>query len=245
MSFSNSFNIFQTFYNKLPERIEQVMPVYDKCFLVTFLTPRYMILMDKKYHEMYKSFDFICSDGAAPIKLNRFLGKPKSVRISFDMSSLAGKVLSELASNGRGLYVLGTKQEYLEQFLSVIQEEFKGINIVGSHNGYIKDKEKEVINDIMKSGAELVIIGMGAPLQDVMAISLKEAGFIGSVYTCGGFIHQAAGKLNFWPDWANKYNLRWFYRYFCEKGTIKRLPYSIWSLIRYSFFLVFKCQNIK
>lgn len=243
MSFSKSFNIFQTFYNKLPERIEQVMPVYDKCFLVTFLTPRYMILMDKKYHEMYKSFDFICSDGAAPIKLNRFFGKPKSVRISFDMSSLAGKVLSELANNGRGLYVLGTKQEYLEQFLSVIQEEFKGINIVGSHNGYIKDKEDEVVNDIMKSGAELVIIGMGAPLQDIMAVSLKEAGFKGAIYTCGGFIHQAAGKLNFWPDWANKYNLRWFYRYFCEKGTIKRLPYSIWSVIRYSYFLAFKCKT--
>ena len=139
--------------------------------------------------------------------------------------------------------MLGTKQEFLEEFVSIIKGEFKGINIVGSHNGYINGKEKEVINDIMKSGAEVVIIGMGAPLQDFMAVSLKEAGFIGSVYTCGGFIHQAAGKLNFWPDWANKYNLRWFYRYFCEKGTIKRLPYSILSLLRYSYFLIFKCKR--
>ena len=204
-----------------------------------------MILMDKKYHKMYENFDYICSDGASPIKLNKFFGKPKSVRISFDMSSLAGKVLSELAQNGKGLYVLGTKQEYLDQFLSVIKEEFKGINIVGSHNGYIKGAEQEVVEGIMKSGAEVCIIGMGAPLQDIMAVSLKDAGFKGSVYTCGGFIHQAAGKLNFWPDWANKYNLRWFYRYFCEKGTIKRLPYSIWSAIRYSWFMAFKCKTIK
>lgn len=235
--------IFQTFYDKLPDSIEQVMPKYDRCFLVTFLTPRYMILMDKKYYEMYEDFDFICSDGAIPIKLNKLFGKPKSIRISFDMSSLARIVLKELSQNGKGLYILGTTQEYLEQFLTVIKKEFEGINIVGAHNGYIKGQENEVVKDIMSSGARTVIIGMGAPLQDIMTVSLKEAGFKGSVYTCGGFIHQAAGKLNFWPDWANKYNLRWFYRYFYEKGTFKRLPYSILSIIRYSFFLAFKCKT--
>lgn len=243
MSKNNPSRIFQIFYDKLPDSINQVMPKYENCFLVTFLTPRYMILMEEKYHEMYKNFDYICSDGASPIKLNSLLRKAKSARISFDMSSLAGKVLTELSQNGKGLYVLGTKQEYLEKFITVINDEFKGINIVGYHNGYIKGSEHKVVVDIMKSGAEVVIIGMGAPLQDIMAVSLKDAGFIGSVYTCGGFIHQASGKLNFWPDWANKYNLRWFYRYFCEKGTIKRLPYSILSLFKYSLFLVFKCKK--
>lgn len=243
MSYRSVSTIFQTFYDKLPDRIAQVMPVYDKCFMVTFLTPRYMILMEEKYHTIYENFDYICSDGASPIKLNQIFGKAKSTRISFDMSSLAGKVLTVLSQNGKGLYVLGTKQEHLEKFITVINDEFKGINIVGYHNGYIKGCEHEVVVDIMKSGAEVVIIGMGAPLQDIMAVSLKNAGFIGSVYTCGGFIHQASGKLNFWPDWANKYNLRWFYRYFCEKGTIKRLPYSILSLFKYSLFLAFKCKK--
>ena len=243
MSKKDQSKIFQLFYDKLPDSIEEVMPKYDRCFLVTFLTPRYMILMDKKYHEMYKEFDYICSDGASPIKLNKLFGKPKSLRISFDMSSLAGRVLTDLSHNGKGLYVLGTKQEYLEKFIDVIKKEFKGINIAGAHNGYIKGHEKEVVDEIMKSGAEVVIIGMGAPLQDIMTVSLKEAGFKGSVYTCGGFIHQAAGKLNFWPDWANKYNLRWFYRYFCEKGTIKRLPYSIMSIMKYGWFLLFKCKT--
>lgn len=235
--------IFQTFYNKLPDSIDQVMPRYDKCFLVTFLTPRYMMLMGDEYHDMYNDFDFICSDGASPLKLNKLCGKPKSLRISFDMSSLGKIVLNELAKNGQGLYVLGTKQEYLEKFIDVIKAEFKGINVVGSHNGYIKDCKEEVVEDIMKSGAKVVIIGMGAPLQDEMAVRLKNAGFNGTAYTCGGFIHQAAGKFNFWPDWANKYNMRWFYRYFCEKGTIKRLPYSIISLIRYALFLIFNCKQ--
>lgn len=237
--------IFHIFYNKLPDNIEQVMPIYDRCFLVTFLTPRYMILMDKKCYNIYENFDFICSDGNSPIKMNKLCGKPKSERISFDMSSLGKKVLTELSHNGKGLYILGTKQEFLEKFVSTIRQEYSGINILGYHNGYIEGKEKEIIDTIMISGAKVVIIGMGAPLQDEMSVALKQAGFVGTIYTCGGFIHQAAVKLNFWPDWANKYNLRWFYRYFCEKGTIKRLPYSLLSIIRYTLFLLFNCKKTK
>mgnify|MGYP007047220985 CR=1 FL=1 len=41
-------------------------------------------------------FDYIASDGMGPIKLNTVCGRPKSVRLSFDLSTMAGPVFREI-----------------------------------------------------------------------------------------------------------------------------------------------------
>ncbi len=97
--------------------------------------------------------------------------------------------------------------------------------VAGYRNGYFLDVDdrRRAIRDIVDSGADFAIVGMGAPLQEQFALDLRDAGFKGIVFTCGGFLHQTADRINYYPDWVNRYNLRAFYRLFHEKGLWGRL----------------------
>lgn len=236
--------IYQIFYNKLPDIQEQMMPIYEGCKIVTFLNPYYMIKLNPEDYELYNSFDFIGSDGMGPVILNKLFGHPKSLRISFDMVGVAELVFQDLAKHNESLYILGDEPGVAENTIKVFQSTFEGLKIAGFHHGFIKDCKEEVIQDILQSGAKVAIIGMGAPAQDKMAIQLKDAGFVGTIYTCGGFIHQTQNSIQYYPNWINKLGLRWVYRLFTQKGMLKRLIETYPKfVVTYIKFLLFQIKK--
>ena len=215
--------IYQLFYEKLPNSMEDILPVYNECKIVTCLNPYYMVKLKPEEYHIYDDFNYICSDGMGPLKLQKWFGHPKSTRLSFDLSAMAGPVFNNAIKNKKGLYILGAKPGEVEKSVETIKKSFDGLEIVGFHHGYIKGEEEKIVSEIKESGAGVVIIGMGAPAQDEMAVRLKKAGFVGSVYTCGGFIHQTQDDIVSFPEWTNKLSLRWLYRIFTQKGMLKRL----------------------
>lgn len=237
-------DIYHLFYTKLPDNINNVLPEYNRCKLITCLNPYYLVKLKSQDYSLYKSFDYIASDGMGPIKLNKLCGKPKSIRLSFDLSSLAGPVFNDLIKHNEGLYVLGAKPGEVDKSIVTIKQNFIGIKILGYHHGYIKDNKKEIVDRIIASGAKVVIVGMGAPQQDEIAVMLKDSGFIGTVYTCGGFIHQTQETMVSFPTWTNKLGLRWLYRIFTQKGMFKRLieTYPMF-LVTYIRFLLFQLEK--
>lgn len=235
--------IYQTFYDKLPLSLEDILPVYDRCKLVTCLNAFYMVKMRPEDFHWYDEFDYIASDGMGPIKLNKLFGKPKSIRLSFDVSTMAGPVFRDMIAHGESLYVLGAKDGEVDRSVETIKKNFEGIKIAGFHHGYIKDCKDDIVQEIIASGAKVVIIGMGAPMQDEMCVRLKRAGFIGTAYTCGGFIHQTQDTMVSFPAWTNKLGLRWLYRLFTQSGMVKRLIETYPKfVVTYSWFLLAKCK---
>lgn len=236
-------NIYQTFYDKLPNTLEDILPVYDRCKLVTCLNAFYMVKLKEEDYHWYEEFDFIPSDGMGPIKLNKLFGKPKSLRLSFDLSTMAGPVFRDMMAHGENLYVLGAKPGEVDKSVETIKKNFEGIKIAGFHHGYIKDCKDEIVQEIIASGAKVVIIGMGAPMQDEMCVRLRDAGFVGTAYTCGGFIHQTQDTMVSFPAWTNKLGLRWLYRIFTQSGMLKRLIETYPKfVVTYSWFLMRKCK---
>lgn len=238
--------IYQVFYNKLPDSLEDVMPKYEGCKIVTCLNPYYMVKLRPEDYHIYDEFDYICSDGMGPIILNKLCGHPKSVRLSFDLSTMAGPVFRDIISHGESLYVLGAKPGEVDKSIDTIRRNFEGIQIAGFHHGYIKDCKNSIVEEIVSSGAKVCIIGMGAPMQDEMAVLLKRAGFVGTVYTCGGFIHQTQDTMVSFPTWTNKLGLRWLYRIFTQNGMLKRLIETYPKfVVTYVKFLLFQIKNNK
>ena len=238
------YAIYKKFYDKLPSSLADIMPVYDGCKIVTCLNAYYMVKLRQEDYHWYDEFDYIASDGMGPIILNKLLGRPKSVRLSFDLSTIAPPVFNDLMARGESLYVLGAKPGVAEMSVATIKSNFKGIKIAGCHHGYIRDCKEQIVKTIIGSGAKVVIIGMGAPMQDEMAVLLKRAGFVGTVYTCGGFIHQTQENMVSFPAWTNRLGLRWLYRIFTQKGMLKRLVETYPKFVAtYCWFLLFKLKK--
>lgn len=181
----------------------------------------------RHHKELYESMDGLFVDGMTMCWLIRLLWGKRVPRLSFDMSGMAVDLFSYLntAETSRSIYFLGTMQKVLEETVRQFRKNYPKMNIAGYRNGYFIDNDdrKNAITDIIQSKCDFAVIGMGSPLQEQFALDLKNADYKGIVFTCGGFLHQTANGINYYPEWVNKYNLRAFYRLFHEKGLWGRL----------------------
>lgn len=194
---------------------------YKQLGLHTFINPFSYLKIRKR--GLLESFDFIYVDGIFLVKILRLVGI-KVNRNSFDMTSLAPKVFSDSTKNSKNIYFIGSTENAIARFAKVIGSGFPEMLIAGNRNGYFinEGEREEVIQNIVSLNPDVVIVGMGTPFQEKFLIDLKKGGWRGKGFTCGGFIHQTAKGLNYYPKFYNKYNLRWLYRIIDEPKLIKR-----------------------
>lgn len=145
-------------------------------------------------------------------------------RVSFDFTSIADQVLGGAERLGKRVYFVGARQAELELFMLKIQALYPRLHIAGYHNGYFDAAEAEAIRaDICRSEANILIVGLGAGLQEQFEQEVLRAGFRGVAFTCGGFIRQEAlASRQYYPALINRLHLRAFYRMYREPHTIKR-----------------------
>lgn len=179
----------------------------------------------RKNQDLYMKMDGLYVDGMLMCKVINLLWHIHVPRLSFDMSGMAVDLFNRLNNNNESIFFLGARQDALEKTVGVIKASYPNIHISGFRNGYFQSDEERnsVISDIVNLNPDFVIVGMGSPLQEEFAIDLKDNGYKGITFTCGGFLHQTVNGINYYPDWINKYNLRAFYRLYKEKGLFKRL----------------------
>jgi N-acetylglucosaminyldiphosphoundecaprenol N-acetyl-beta-D-mannosaminyltransferase len=174
--------------------------------------------------EILKHFDGVFVDGISLViccRIVRILIKRKS----FDMTSLGKEVLSFCDQNQKKIYFIGAKEREIRSFVGTIKSEFKDLIVSGSRNGYFascQEEEKEIKKIVSEVKPDVVVVGMGSPLQEKFLIKLMKEGFEGVSFTCGGFIHQTSSKINYYPSWINKFNIRWAYRIIDEPKLLKR-----------------------
>lgn len=192
--------------------------------IYTFLNPvSYLTALENR--ELFKRLDGIFADGSILVAAIRLLYGEKITRRSFDMTSIAPELLNFVAENGKTLYIVASKQEQVECAIRIFKERYPGLQIIGCRNGYFSsDSEMDIeALHIAKLNPDFLIVGMGAMIQEKFLIKVKDFGYKGIGFTCGGFIHQTAkNEIDYYPKWIDKMNLRFMYRMYKEKHTRKR-----------------------
>lgn len=216
-------DIYNIFTSKIPRSIEDFDPRKRK--LITFLNPHSYTLAVKEA-DSFEAFDFIAPDGILVVTVLNWLKAAsfKIKRFSCDMTSVVPYVFKIAIENKLSAFFLGTDASGIKESVSVFRTNFPELKISGFRNGYFSSGEErnEAIQSIVELGPDMIFIGMGAVLQEAMALDLRKAGYAGAVYTCGGFLHQTKREINFYPEFIDKLNLRFFYRVFKEEGILKR-----------------------
>ncbi|EPJ5820627.1 WecB/TagA/CpsF family glycosyltransferase [Pluralibacter gergoviae] len=204
--------------------------------IVTFLNC-YSYLFFRKKANIYKDFDSIYCDGIILQKLVRTIGV-NTQRVSFDMTSLA-PVLFDFAEKGNyTIAIVGSEESNLDAAINNIQKRYPKLNFIEKRSGFFANEvEREsYIKKLTCLKPDIVIVGMGTPLQDFFLTDLKKEGWEGLGYTCGGFIHQTASKgVKYYPKFIDKYNLRWLYRIYDEPKLLKR--YAFYYPLSLLFFI--------
>lgn len=197
-----------------------------KGMMYTYLNPvSYLTALKEK--ALFGMMDGIFADGSLLVGAIRIVYGQKVTRRSFDMTSMALEVLAYANEYGRSVCVVATRQEMLEKTLRIFAEQYPNIVWKGCRNGYFatRTEMEEEARKIAESDPDYLIVGMGVKMQERFLLMCKEAGYKGIGFSCGGFIHQTAkhdSKVNYYPEWVDRLNLRFLYRMYKEPYTCKR-----------------------
>lgn len=205
--------------------------------LVTFLNP-YSYVISRNSSQKLKRFDLIFSDGILLVAALRLIGV-KTRRMSFDMTSLAPIVFDICRNRQLSIALVGGEPGIAEKAAEYFQKEGGGLDICCLRSGFFSSTEQreEFISHLRDVKPDVVIVGMGTPLQEDFLLDLFDAGWRGWGFTCGGFFHQTASKgVRYYPVWADRLHLRWLYRIFDEPYLLRRYL-TFYPKFSFLFFL--------
>jgi len=196
---------------------------FKKGGLYTFINPySYFLLKDEL--DTLNRFDRIYVDGISLVVLFKIF-KVHVTRVSFDMTSIARGVFQDAILHNKSIYFIGTKAGVIDHAVENILKDYPVLNILGFRHGYFDSKQDraDFLKQLIDIKPDIVVVGMGTPLQEEFLIELKDEGWNGTGFTCGGFLHQTAKNgTQYYPDLINKLNLRWLYRIFDEPALFFR-----------------------
>lgn len=190
--------------------------------LTSFINP-YSMLVLKDYPDLADGIDYWYADGISLVNsINKKLDK-NIERYSFDDTSLAPVVFGFAKRNNLKVALIGTKEEYIHDAAANIITKYK-VNISYYRNGYFntESERNSCFEQLKNSKIDIVVCGMGTPYQEKFLIDLKNFGWDGYGFTCGGYLHQMAKKEDYYPEFFDKHNIRWVYRIIDEPKLFRR-----------------------
>lgn len=189
----------------------------------TFLNP-YSYSIARKNNSIFDKFDNLFIDGILLVKIINIFRISKVNRYSFDMTSAAPSVYEYAIKNNKGIYFVGSKESEVNAAINNILNLFPKLNIIGYRNGYFNSpkEREEFILELKGINPDILVVGMGTPLQETFLIDLKKTKWNGIGFTCGGYLHQTATKTIYFPEWSNKLHLRWLIRLLREPSLFLR-----------------------
>lgn len=170
--------------------------------------------------EAVNGADLVLADGIGVVKGAAMLGTPLKGRcpgIEF-----AAGLMERMAGKGMSLFLLGAKPGVAEQAAEKLAEQYPGLKIAGTHDGYFKD-DAPVTEAIRASGADCVFVCLGAPKQEFWM--RKNGTATGAKLLCGlgGSLDVFAGTVERAPKFFREHGLEWFYRLCKEPKRIGRM----------------------
>ena len=150
--------------------------------------------------------DLVLPDGIGIVYGAKILHQPLRGRVPG--IEFGTGMIERCARLGKSVYLLGAKPGVAEQAAENLKNRFPGLVIAGTHDGYFKE-DAPIAAEIKASGADMALVCLGAPKQELMGL--------------GGSMDIFAGVAQRAPEFYCKHNLEWFYRLIKNPSRIGRM----------------------
>jgi hypothetical protein len=102
-----------------------------------------------------------------------------------------------------------------------MQEQIPGLQIAGTMHGYFDAAETaQVVSQINASGADILLVAMGAPQQEIW-LARNEAALSPPVRLgVGGLFDYYSGRISRAPAWIREAGFEWVWRMGCEPSRL-------------------------
>ena len=203
------------------QEIEQKLINSEKEFIVT-ANPEILTMGDKD-----KEFDkilldkniTIIPDGIGVIKGAEMLGINIPERITG--VELTAELIRLCDKYHKSMYLFGATKEVISKMKILIEQKYSGINLLGTQNGYVEDKNA-VMEDIKMKEPDVVLVALGVPKQEKLIYEHLQDFNKGIFVGVGGSFDVISGSKKRAPKIFIKLNLEWLYRIAFSPARWKR-----------------------
>jgi N-acetylglucosaminyldiphosphoundecaprenol N-acetyl-beta-D-mannosaminyltransferase len=149
-----------------------------------------------------------------------------------------------LIDEDKRVFFIGDEEGVVSKFVNVLQIDFPELQIVGYHNGFFDrhgEQNTMLINKINELNTDIVITGMGMPIQETWSFENSNRLNVSIVFSTGALFRHYLGIDKRGPRFLTNYGGEWLMRLvFQPKKLWKRYLIGLPHL----FFLVLK-ERIK
>jgi N-acetylglucosaminyldiphosphoundecaprenol N-acetyl-beta-D-mannosaminyltransferase len=127
---------------------------------------------------------------------------------------LAGRLLGEADRLGWSVYLVGARAEVSERAGAAVRARYPGLRLAGQHHGYLNDPDVRgaVVAELSRVRPDLLLVGMGSPLQERFLATLPEDAAPRISIGVGGTLDVLAGVREPAPAWIRGTGLEWLWR---------------------------------
>ena len=105
---------------------------------------------------------------------------------------------------------MGAKPGVAELAGKRLSGQYPGLKIAGTHDGYFQE-DAPIVEDIRASGADVVLVCLGAPKQEKW-MRAHQGRAHGLMVGVGAAFDYEAGNIKRAPRWMQDHDMEWIYR---------------------------------
>jgi N-acetylglucosaminyldiphosphoundecaprenol N-acetyl-beta-D-mannosaminyltransferase len=172
---------------------------------------------DPKLAEALRAADMATPDGAPVAWMLRRLGYPSQQRINGP--DLMLRYCDYGAARGQSIFLMGSRAETLSALQLRLAGQFPALRIAGSASPPFRpltpDEDTELVEQINRSGASVVFVGLGCPKQEQW-MHANRGRVRGVMIGVGAAFDFHAGTIQRAPTLMRDNGLEWLHRLFME-----------------------------
>jgi N-acetylglucosaminyldiphosphoundecaprenol N-acetyl-beta-D-mannosaminyltransferase len=193
---------------------------------------------DPHFREIVKACDLFSPDGIATVWISRLKKKPIPDRAT--SAELMRMYFERANVTGYSSFFYGDTRETLDALRENLERDFPGHRVAGIYSPPFRElttkEDKEIVDRINSSGADVLWVGMGLPKQERWIFEhkarLRVPVAIG-VGACFGFF---SGRVKRAPQWIGRMGLEWLWRLAMEPKKLWRRdlidgPRFVWHVL--------------
>lgn len=166
---------------------------------------------DRAYRRALEQSDRILPDGSG-MRLASQLAQ-RSFGDNLNGTDLFPEICRNAEAAGQSIFLLGGAPGIAQAAAETMCATFTQLNVAGTHDGYFKpDEEARVIEQINASGADILFVGFGVPLQEKWIDRAKGQLHATVILGVGGLFDYYSGSIARAPKAIRSIGCEWAWR---------------------------------
>lgn len=166
---------------------------------------------NRQYRSVLRAADRVFADGIGVRIAARLRGI--SVLDNVNGTDLVARLCVDAANRNLSIFFLGARPGVAAKAASAMRNRVRGLRMAGAHHGYFSpDEEESVIERINASDADILVVALGAPHQELWlarnAARLQPTLRLG----VGGCFDFYSGRIPRAPMWMREAGVEWVWR---------------------------------